>query len=100
MFHVATLLTALLSLTLLPSTLSIFGRLLGWRLRKSTQSRRDLLIARTSFEHKQAASTKTEERTTLDEEWEKVDRSRSRSSNGDVSDDSFEGIIGFFHPFW
>ena len=98
--QIAAVLAALLSLTLIPYSFSLAGRFIGWRLQKSTQQRRDMLIARTNFERKQNERKSSDDITTLDDEWEKVDRSRSRSASGDERDGGFDGIIGFFHPFW
>ena len=110
------------SYALLPRIVGLLGRAVGWHLRKRTKDRRGRLIARTEFEKKQGESSALSASTTLEDEWEKVDRNGSHSGNGDSPQDSsgglenklsgdqglrddeqkvkaFDGIVGFFHPF-
>ena len=84
--------------------LRLFGRTVGWYIRQSGRSRKELLIARAAVErtqHEEQGSAQA----SLDDEWERVDRIRSHSS-GDVKpsnsgdERAWDGVIGFFHPFW
>lgn len=91
---------------LLPRAVSLIARAVGWHLRNKTRQRRELLVARTELEKKQAEDRNNATSSTLDDEWERVDRSRSHSGsrrsdeNRHAEDDGgFDGIIGFFHPF-
>ncbi|KAI9717708.1 MAG: asparagine-linked glycosylation protein [Chrysothrix sp. TS-e1954] len=80
-----------------------FGLLLGWRLKRSTRQRRELLLARVATERQIWEEKSASTSTTLDDEWEKVGRSRSHSgAKGDPAtqaDKDWSGLIGFFHPF-
>ncbi|KAL9058536.1 MAG: hypothetical protein Q9162_001691 [Coniocarpon cinnabarinum] len=93
----AAVLAALLSLTFLPFSFTFFCRFLGWRLREGCQSRRQIIVERTLLEREQAG--KKSSKTPSEDDWEKVDRSRSHSATREDADNDFDGIIGFFHPF-
>lgn len=88
---------------LLPHLIHLCTNAIGARLLKQTSQRRALLIARATtdrnkYDNQQASST------SLDDEWEKVNRSQSLSSSGgnvDAEDTKdWEGVVGFLHPFW
>ena len=89
---------------LTPRVFQLCGQILGWQLRSRTKQRRELLLARVATERQIWEDKLVTASTTLDDEWEKVDRSRSQSLlNGDSSkkaDAAWNGLIGFFHPFW
>jgi alpha-1,2-mannosyltransferase len=92
---------------LLPYTIGLLARFIGYRLKRSSQDRRDSLWERVK------ANQEGED----DEEWEHVDpppgytstskatrltRSRNpfkRQSSSKKSEHQWKGIIGFFHPF-
>lgn len=84
---------------LTPRLVTYFGRLWGTQIRHRTQQRRELLIARARTEN---AESRGEAPGTVDDEWEKIDRSSSCSGSEDENNSSnrWEGVIGFFHPFW
>lgn len=108
------------------SLLRLVLRCVGWSIEKRTRSRREFIISRVrveqeDFQAKQGngeASAKSSSSTsqTEDEDWEKVDSSAGIGNNGNGSDteksgrrkaqeqgskdENWEGIIGFFHPFW
>lgn len=78
------------------------GRILGWYLRRKTLARRELILARVEAEQKAyPATTERPSPKSEDEEWEKVPSSWSKKPQ-DIKQGSenWEGIIGFFHPFW
>lgn len=79
----------------------------GWLVQRRTRSRRDVITSQVRTEEKEFISecakspTQTE---TVDEDWEKVDNSTSSlgttGSNKTREDEDWDGVIGFFHPFW
>lgn len=90
----------------------------GWFIRKRTRSRREYIISRVRAEEEEELQAKRGGKlspsTTQaeDEDWEKVDTSsvgtagnnhnngqKNRNGQG-PGDESWDGIIGFFHPFW
>lgn len=99
---------------------TVFGlvfRGVGWLIRRRTRSRREYVIARARSEAEDSWTLRAKESTHSlaraqadDEDWEKVDSSgpggvktasSSESGNGAEGDDTdWDGIIGFFHPFW
>lgn len=99
---------------------SVFGvlfRSLGWLICRRTRSRREYVIARARSEEAEykAPRSKTSQSSLArsqvdDEDWEKVDSSGgaktagSSDAGGAKNDgnepDEWNGIIGFFHPFW
>ena len=89
---------------LAPAICLLAGRTIGWRLRKRTQNTRDLLLARVNKERQEYERQTEDKHTTLDDEWEKIEKSRRSSNNGKDGDDEdnadWTGIVGFFHPFW
>ena len=78
------------------------AQLLGWHLRRITQLRRNLIVNRVNKEleahppSKERSSPKSE-----DEEWEKIENHVRGGAKGVLQGDvDWQGIIGFFHPFW
>ena len=88
------------SLLLLPLGFRTLCRLIGRNLQSRTSSRRSLLVARANSEEKTASTDKTASSpSNLDAEWEKIES--HTPSSGEKSDvQSWNGTIGFFHPFW
>lgn len=89
-----------ISYTLVPRVIALCGRSLGRHLRRKTRHRRELLLARSQTEKKHSEDSQS--KSTLDGEWEKVERSSSDSSS-DASKNGntrWHGVVGFFHPFW
>ncbi|KAK5171076.1 asparagine-linked glycosylation protein [Saxophila tyrrhenica] len=95
---------------LLPYAVWFVGRLVGTSLYSKTQQRRELLLNRAKNDAKEQTektsvtqSQKASSSTSLDEEWEKVNKTPPGSPpQGKASqsvDESYSGIIGFFHPF-
>ena len=84
-------------LVLLPRNIA---KAVGWHLQRRTRTRRGLILARVDTEQqayppvKERASPKSD-----DEGWEKVERYTGRG-NDLQRDEDWQGIIGFFHPFW
>jgi hypothetical protein len=96
------------------SVLGLVFRGVGWLIRRRTRSRREYVVARARSEEEEhraprpkASSNSLGRNQAEDEDWEKVDSSgpggvnTTSSSDTDASgDDEWDGIIGFFHPFW
>ena len=88
---------------LLPRLVRASAKAVGWRVRKRTSTRKSLLIARANTEKKQHEDRNSSQ-TSLDDEWERVERSGS-DSNEDVKTEGraskdWDGLVGFLHPFW
>lgn len=89
------------SIVFLPKTLRFFGELLGYYLRRSSRTRRELLLARVANEQRTHDAERTKEKEKEDDEWEEVEASMVGSAiNGGKADKDWSGIVGFFHPFW
>lgn len=110
-----------LTVVLLPQVAgSVFGlvfRGVGWLIRRRTRSRREYVIARARSEDEEFRASRAKDSTqpvargqAEDEDWEKVDSSgpggvktaTSSESGGGTGGESadWDGIVGFFHPFW
>lgn len=110
-----------LTVVLLPQLAgSVFGlvfRGVGWLIRRRTRSRREYVIARARSDDEEVRASRTKGLTeplargqAEDEDWEKVDSSgpggvktatsseSGTSAGGDAAE--WDGIVGFFHPFW
>lgn len=115
--------TAFLLPQLIGSVLGLILRGAGWLIRRRTRSRREYVIARARSDEEELLKTvrakdSTESTHLLarssveDEDWEKVDSTASSagvttssgidgvSDDGARRPDGWDGIIGFFHPFW
>ena len=66
----------------LPHIASLFGSFLGWTLKKKTEGRKAQLTALMSEEGGSKGTPNT------------------TSAKATGKGDDFDGIIGFFHPFW
>lgn len=98
----------------IPDVFRLTGRLLGNSIRSKSQQRQELLLqraAKDSSERETETKTadgrqKSSSSTSLDDEWEKVNegaKTPTPSAPGTtkplVADESYQGVIGFFHPF-
>jgi hypothetical protein len=94
------LLAAAISVVFLPATLRLLVGLVGHRLRHSSRTRRELLLDRVAAETRSfeaAPAAKSRE----DDDWERVGAPPTgRAVNGGAADADWNGIVGFFHPFW
>ena len=94
------LLPASVAILFIPKTLRFIAELVGQHLRRSSRTRRELLLDRVASETKaheaQLKKTKKE-----DDDWEQVGNTPPGSAvNGGQADSEWHGIVGFFHPFW
>lgn len=113
--------TAILLPKLTGVLLGLVFRGVGWLIWRRTRSRREYVIARARSEEEELRASRPKGSTTSlprngaeDEDWEKVDSSgaggvqtatsseNSGSTGGEnnQSPEDWDGIIGFFHPFW
>lgn len=113
--------TAILLPKLTGVLLGLVFRGVGWLIWRRTRSRCEYVIARARSEEEELRASRPKGSTTSvsrnggeDEDWEKVDSSGpggvqtttgSESSGGtgeesNQSPEDWDGIIGFFHPFW
>ena len=99
----------LLTLLLLLSTTFFFspvlvrtlGRWLGWHIQRRSRERRVILAARVCAEEKQWLEKHQRGSSSEDEEWETVESyAAGMAQNGDRAEREWEGVVGFFHPFW
>lgn len=94
------LVPAFLTFILLPKTLRFAAELVGQHLRRSSRTRRELLLARVASETK-TFEAQQKNKKKEDEDWEQVGNTLPGSAVKDGQADSgWDGIVGFFHPFW
>jgi alpha-1,2-mannosyltransferase len=85
----------------IPSLLSYIGRTWGWLLRSKCAERRELIFAKVRGEERDYQWERSKATKTEDEDWERVESyATGTAGNGEKAEDEWEGIIGFFHPFW
>lgn len=86
-----------IAIRLLPLVVRLCGIAIGKNIRGKTHHRRELLLAHADQEEKDF----TTKHKKADEDWEKVDaRSSGPSTPADAQDKDWQGVVGFFHPFW
>lgn len=73
----------------------------GWSIRRKTGGRRELILARVQEEERDYRS-KQNKSPKEDEDWEKVEGyATGTAPNGELpQDEEWDGVVGFFHPFW
>lgn len=79
-----------------PRLARVVGLSLGWTLRKKTEGRRALLQSLMDEENKKSSEKSVETKSTSSGEWQHV----QQSDVGEQGGKSFDGFVGFFHPFW
>jgi hypothetical protein len=86
----------------LPLLLRLVGFILGWYLRKKTDGRRSHIIELTRTDQKKFLKTQRQIKESIqdEEDWEKVEAYGESSGNGEKGGKEWDGIVGFFHPFW
>ncbi len=87
---------------ILPLLWRALGSSLGWYLRRKTDGRRSHILQLVEADEKkhedEIGKRKNSEE---DDEWERVDAyALGSSKNGEKADKEWDGIAGFFHPFW
>lgn len=87
------LLPVLLSAVFFSKLVRFLGEQVGHYLRRSCRTRRELLLARVANE---SESFKAEHVESEEHGWEEI----ASVGASNKQDEQWEGIIGFFHPFW
>ncbi|KAJ5625924.1 CAZyme family GT4 [Penicillium lagena] len=93
--------------------LALIFRGVGWLIRRRTRSRREYVIARARSEEEECRASRAKNSASRsqvedEEDWEKVDTGERPSSSSDSGatgmeegkKDDWDGVVGFFHPFW
>lgn len=85
-----------------PRLVAAAGRSLGWTLKKKTDGRRSHLINLMDEENKKSNEKDIESKSSSSSgEWQKVQQTDLGATNGaEKADQEWDGIVGFFHPFW
>lgn len=88
----------LITLLLGPKLIFALGRTVGYYLRKKTAGRKAQILELITAEEEVYAREQGEKD---NEEWETVDAyATGTAKNGEIGDKEWDGIVGFFHPFW
>lgn len=98
-------LAPLTTFVLFPLLWRALGSALGWYLRNKTDGRRchilELVAADEKKYREERRNSTSSGEGAEDGGWEKVDANTTGTSkNGVKGDDDWDGIVGFFHPFW
>jgi alpha-1,2-mannosyltransferase len=98
-------LTPLATFLLFPLLWRAAGAFLGWYLRKKTDGRRCHILELVEADEKKYREIRRSSNSSggagEDGGWEKVDAyTTGTARNGAQGDDDWDGIVGFFHPFW
>jgi alpha-1,2-mannosyltransferase len=89
----------LASILIVPRLFLFVGGRLGSHLRKRAAGRRTQILKRT--EDDEMAYLVPEEARRNSDDWEDVDAyTTGTAKNGEKADPEWDGIVGFFHPFW
>ncbi len=102
-YLVATVLIApVVAAFLLPWVWRALGMILGWYLRRKTEGRRAHIFEVMEADEKEfEAENRDKQRPGSDDEWENVGSYMVGSvGNGEKGQKDWDGIVGFFHPFW
>jgi alpha-1,2-mannosyltransferase len=82
-----------------PKLLFYVGGIFGYYLRKKTAGRKAQILEMVEAGEKEFAAEGGDRRDS--DEWENVEAyATGTSKNGETADREWDGIVGFFHPFW
>lgn len=89
-------------LFLFPFVWRYLGSLLGWYLRRKTEGRRARILEVMNEDIRKYRPKSPDRKDSDDDDWEKLGASAviGSSKNGGMADKEWDGIVGFFHPFW
>ncbi len=94
-------LVPLLSILLLPWMWRMAGATLGWYLRRKTEGRRWQILEAVGEDEKRYEARGSDRKGGTGDEWESVEAYAAGSAgNGEKGQEDWDGIVGFFHPFW
>lgn len=100
-FFLAVSVTVASILIAAPFVIRFVGQTIGWYLHRKTSSRRELIIARVKVEEDEYRAKERKSPKSEDEEWERIESHGARTpKTGDKANAEWDGVIGFFHPFW
>ena len=105
-FSLTTTVVALLAVCLVIPALAgyvsrFIFRSIGLYVQGKTKGRRDLIISRVRAEEEEYQAQRSKGTKAEDEDWEKVEcYPAGTAPNGATEGEDWEGIVGFFHPFW
>src|ERR1700761_8919320 len=86
---------AVLIIILLPASLRLLARVIGYHLTRSSQHRRELLYTRVETELNKYVSSHKEEHAADDSDWEKVEGYVTGSAtNGGSAEKEWKGVVG------
>jgi len=95
------LLAILLALLVGRWLIYIVGKAFGSYLKRKTAARRQSTLKRVQVEEEAVRSFYRRSQKAEDDDWEKIEcYGAATSTNGSHADSDWEGIVGFFHPFW
>lgn len=83
-----------------PKLLFWLGNTLGFYLRNKTAGRKAQILEATIQEEEEWEKGGREKNRRDSDEWESVDAAVGSAKNGGKGEQEWDGIVGFFHPFW
>lgn len=89
------LVSALVSAVFFSAIVRFLSEQVGHYLRRSCSTRRELLLARVASESRNHEAQNAET-----DDWEEIAAVATDGRVGIQADKQWEGIVGFFHPFW
>ena len=80
----------------------ISGRAAGWYLKRHASTRKKAILRRVKVEEEAFQNfNRHSQKPAEDDDWEQIESYGAASAkNGGQAEDEWEGIVGFFHPFW
>lgn len=77
-------------------------RFVGWSLRRRTSKRRELVASRVQAEEEAYQTALQRSPKAEDDDWEQIEGyAAGTAPNGELPrDGEWQGVVGFFHPFW
>jgi len=92
----------LLFLFILPKTIRLIAsHVIGAYVIRKTAGRRDAIDSRVEENEKRFIEQSKGKRRDSDEEWENVEADAAGTAkNGEKAEREWNGVVGFFHPFW
>jgi alpha-1,2-mannosyltransferase len=99
----SSIVAALAVVPLLPLILVLLIRLslrgLGWFLQARSRDRRAAIIAKVRRDRDAISARLQSAHHGTEDGWEKIEKAGTAENGGPMHND-WEGIVGFFHPFW
>ena len=85
---------------LVPRVVRLIGSSYGRVIRSRTGQRRDQAIDRASEAKRNSNTAGVKDNTSSDDDWEEVDGTAEPTKSRIPENSDWDGIVGFFHPFW